>query len=1721
MAAATDYASVAQQLYIAYFGRPADFFGLQGMENALLASGVAPTMDAIAGAYPKNAAIKAIFDNFGTSAESVALYGSGSDAAFINSIYMNVLNRQADLPGLSFWVNALGNGSMTRASAAVQIMAAASTANADATDLATTAAKTAVATNFTNAIDTAPEVIGYSGNVAAAQARAMLALVGSTTVPGDFQATVESTLNSIANPPPVIVNSNLTTAADNLPGTTGNDNFVGTVPLTAAGGIDASATLTAGDVVNGGVGTDSLSLSVSGSVTSGGAVTNTVNPNIKGVEKVLVSNVSAFSGTASALTTVVDLSLADSSLSGIGTNASTTAGVLTKFTNVGSLVAVEQAGKGNLEVAFNAAVVAGATDTLGLTLTGVGSAAIPATATAAVAASFKTTGVETLNISGNGVNVVSVDDAGLKTLNVTGSGATTVSFANIATLTKIDATAATGAVTIKGDGLALFTTGGAAGTIANGGTSTSDAFFTNQAIADSTALTNVKGFEILGLDGASQSVSLNAAINGLTTIDTSAASAQTVVLATGFTGNTAINLTGDGGAHDSITATASNVALTVSGNAVDFNNTTIAGGTGVDTLKLSADGTGSVDLSKITGFDNVTILANAVDSSKLVNVSGLISGTSGKTLTVDASALTNTTLFYAAGTGAGKLSITGGTGADTIQGSNSGDTIVSGAGADSIQAGSGADSINAGDGNDTINMRGNLTSADTIDGGSGVDTLIVDSVATGAFTNVTNIENVKFSANATTISLAAPLSAAAVTLDLTDGAAQSLTLATGFTGAATVKIGAADTVVNTANVALTVTGKSADFNADTITGGTGVDTLNITADTGTANTLGTASNLGSVTGVEAVNVLASTTLAQGANLTGVIGAAAGKTMTIDATAIIDTTAAFGVTTGAAAINSSMVIKGGAGINTINWALSSANTTVVGGGLADTFTAGIAVDSISGGAGNDTFIFGASNLTFDDTIDGGAGTGDVLVSATTATLGNAGEFAHVTGIETLRLTGANGGVSLGASSPAFTNIDIGAVTGVTAAAQTVTINPGFASAVNVAVTGNTNGFADSIVNTANVALTVTGKVADIGNTNETITGGTGIDTLALTADSSTTTFGAKITGIEQINLSAATVSSVVQNVNITLDAATIATGKTLTVDGSTVTGTITFNAAAEVAGAKLSITGGSASDTITGGAGTDTINGGAGNDVIDSGAGNDVLTGGTGNDIFVANLNSNKLTFASVADAAAGDAIRFNGATLATTAVPTQLTLNAAATLSDYLDAAAGSTSANTNGVLSWFQYTTNGVVNTYVVADRGAASTFNVATDKVVQLNGAIDLSTSNIVSNGTDAVWQIGAAAALPTALTYTGTAGADLFTGTGGADTFSFAATFLGATDTVTGGAGADTIAMTAADTLADAAFTKVTSVETLSLTGASTVALGSLAQAAGITNVTTGTAAVTITSTETTAITVNASALNGALTTGASSGAYTITGGVTDTGTTATGSSSAINLTLGDLTGNAHAFAAGSGNVTIVGGAANDVITVTGLATAAQSFTGSVAAFSVTAGAGIQTIVTGVGNDTVVGGVGADVINVGSGTDQISLASGAGATGGDTGVFATPATNTISTTAFDVVTGMGLGDKVQFTTSYTGAAGAAAGLIANGTAATTLVGLTLVDNGVEIVRGTYTASSNTFVGSATGTDSLFVYDSDATVGTTAHEAVVLVGYVAASVTGIGGAAGLVTLG
>jgi V8-like Glu-specific endopeptidase len=190
--------TVAQQLYVGYFGRPADTGGLSNMSAQLKNANAPMTIPGLDAAYSSNATVKTLVDSFGTSAESNALY-TGDTSSFVNAIYHNVLNRSADQEGLTYWTTAINNGTLTKSRAALSIMAGAmtNTTPQGLIDGATVGKKTAVASNFTIAIDTNAEVTAYQGSTAAAKARSMLATVTNTTDVNAFQPTVNSTLASI------------------------------------------------------------------------------------------------------------------------------------------------------------------------------------------------------------------------------------------------------------------------------------------------------------------------------------------------------------------------------------------------------------------------------------------------------------------------------------------------------------------------------------------------------------------------------------------------------------------------------------------------------------------------------------------------------------------------------------------------------------------------------------------------------------------------------------------------------------------------------------------------------------------------------------------------------------------------------------------------------------------------------------------------------------------------------------------------------------------------------------------------------------------------------------------------------------------------------------------------------------------------------------------------------------------------------------------------------------------------------------------------------------------------------------------------------------------------------------------------------------------------------------------------------------------------------------
>jgi len=256
MSAPTTYSTIAQELYVAYFGRPADYFGLQNFEAALSAAGAPTDLAHLAAAYESNAAVKTLVDTFGKSTESQKLFGAIDASAasadnFVNAIFENLFGRAANNAGLNFWSNAITSGTLTPSDAALAIAAGAATNTTvqGLIDAATMANKVAVATTFTTDLGTSSAyIVAYSGSIAGVAARALLTGVSATTDLTAYADTVSNTIAALVGEGPWPINL-----------TIGTDNFVTTqtkavfnAVIDNAAGLAAGgqpATLNAGDSI--------------------------------------------------------------------------------------------------------------------------------------------------------------------------------------------------------------------------------------------------------------------------------------------------------------------------------------------------------------------------------------------------------------------------------------------------------------------------------------------------------------------------------------------------------------------------------------------------------------------------------------------------------------------------------------------------------------------------------------------------------------------------------------------------------------------------------------------------------------------------------------------------------------------------------------------------------------------------------------------------------------------------------------------------------------------------------------------------------------------------------------------------------------------------------------------------------------------------------------------------------------------------------------------------------------------------------------------------------------------------------------------------------------------------------------------------------------------------------------------------------------------------------
>ena len=718
------------------------------------------------------------------------------------------------------------------------------------------------------------------------------------------------------------------------------------------------------------------------------------------------------------------------------------------------------------------------------------------------------------------------------TVTITGFTGTTLTGAIANTTGKFNITTGTSTSSITtGAGDDTFTfvagTGLTSADTVNGGTGTDTVALTSNTTIAATNFNNVSNIEVITIANTNTAVAITTqdtlVASGATLTLSNAANSGVLTLIGSAETNGKFNITGGTGI-DSITGGAGDDTFSfVAGTGLTTD--TVNGGTGTDTVTLT--GTTAVTAAQFNNVSNIeaiTLPSMVNTAIAITTVDALVAA--GATLTLSNAANAGILTFNGAAETNGILNITGGAGNDIITGGSGNDAIIGGIGNDSITAGLGNDTLTGGTGNDTFTFAAvsGLTNGDTVDGGAGSDTVAL--TGNTAFTAATDFDNVS---NIEVITVANTTTAVTITTkDALVAAGATLTLSTSTTGGLTFN-GAAETdgdfnITSSAAANDTITGGN---NADSITCGTGTDviaggggggddTLTFAASTGlttadtvdggtgintislTGTTAVTATNFDNVSNIEVISFTHTTTNV--AITTQDILVAAGATLTLQATTLTTGILTFN---GSAETNGTFNITGGGAADVITG--GAGNDIIDGGAGNNTITAGQGNDTITGGTGNETFTFAAATgLTSADIVDGSSGTDTIALTGNTTFIAS-NDFDNIRNIETITLANTNTAVTIttkdmlvaSSSTLTLTNAANSGVLTFIGSAETdgtFTINGGTG---NDSITGGAGN--DTLAGATGDDTLIGGAGNDSitsGAGNDSITGNTGADTITL-------------------------------------------------------------------------------------------------------------------------------------------------------------------------------------------------------------------------------------------------------------------------------------------------------------------------------------------------------------------------------------------------------------------------------------------------------------------------------------------------------------------------------------------------------------------------------------------------------------------------------------------------
>ncbi|BDT60885.1 hypothetical protein MasN3_43790 [Massilia varians] len=174
MAIVTAHVNAVQQLYVAYFNRPADYAGLDYWTNVVAA---------------QKGSTAAVSAAFAAEAEYKTAYANMTNAQVVNQVYQNLFGRPAEAAGQNYWADLLDRKVITIDKVVAEISKGAQT-----TDKTAYENKVAGATAFSAALDTKAEQDGYRGAEANKLAKAFITSI--TTDASLTVATAPATLNA-------------------------------------------------------------------------------------------------------------------------------------------------------------------------------------------------------------------------------------------------------------------------------------------------------------------------------------------------------------------------------------------------------------------------------------------------------------------------------------------------------------------------------------------------------------------------------------------------------------------------------------------------------------------------------------------------------------------------------------------------------------------------------------------------------------------------------------------------------------------------------------------------------------------------------------------------------------------------------------------------------------------------------------------------------------------------------------------------------------------------------------------------------------------------------------------------------------------------------------------------------------------------------------------------------------------------------------------------------------------------------------------------------------------------------------------------------------------------------------------------------------------------------------------------------------------------------------